>query len=87
MNTKDQAKKDYEENIQLMQGLMGRLDAVEKKTTAEVEHPDPTKHKYISFVKSFFRIVAGITLCFGEFAVAGVLLIVAEALGIYEEMV
>ncbi len=87
MNTKDQAKKDYEENIQLMQDLMGRLDAVERKTTSEVEHPDPTKHKYISFVKSFFRIVAGITLCFGEFAVAGLLLIVAEALGIYEEMV
>jgi hypothetical protein len=87
MNAKDQAKKDYEANIQLMQDLMGRLDAVEKKTTSEVEHPDPTKHKYISFVKSFFRIIAGIALCFGEFAVAGVLLIVAEALGIYEEMV
>ena len=87
MNTKDQAKKDYEENIQLMQGLMGRLAAVEKKTTGEVEHPDPTKHKHISFVKSFFRIIAGIALCFGEFIVAGLLLIVAEALGIYEEMV
>ena len=52
-----------------------------------MEHPDPIKHKLISFVKSGFRILAGITLFFGSFAVAGVLLIVAEILGIVEEMV
>lgn len=51
------------------------------------KHPDPKKHKYISFVKSFFRIIAGTALCFGEFAVAGSLLIVAEVLGIAEELV
>jgi hypothetical protein len=51
------------------------------------KHPDPKKHKYISFVKSFFRIVAGGALCFGEFAIAGALLIVAEVLGIAEELV
>ena len=50
-------------------------------------HPDPKKHKYISFVKSFFRIVAGVSLCFGEFAIAGGLFIVAEVLGIAEELV
>ena len=53
----------------------------------EIKHPDPKKHKYISFIKSGFRILAGVTLCFGEFAVAGVLLIVAEILGIAEELV
>jgi hypothetical protein len=52
-----------------------------------VKHPDPTKHKYISFVKSGFRILAGIALCFGEFIIAGSLLIVAELLGIAEELV
>jgi len=51
------------------------------------QHPDPTKHKYISFVKSGFRILAGGALCFGEFTIAGVLLIVAELLGIAEELV
>lgn len=53
----------------------------------EYKHPDPKKHQYISFVKSGFRILAGITLCFGEFVIAGVLLIVAESLGIIEELV
>jgi tRNA-binding EMAP/Myf-like protein len=51
------------------------------------KHPDAKKHKYISFVKSGFRILAGATLFFGEFAVAGALLIVAEILGIAEELV
>lgn len=54
----------------------------------ETNHiPDPLKHKYISFVKSGFRILAGATLFFGEFAVAGALIIVAEILGIVEEIV
>jgi hypothetical protein len=52
-----------------------------------VDHPDPKKHQYISFVKSFFRIVAGGALCFGEFTIAGGLFIVAELLGIAEELV
>jgi len=49
--------------------------------------PDPTKHKYISFVKSGFRILAGIALIYGSVVVAGSLLIFAELLGIVEEMV
>ena len=54
----------------------------------ETNHiPDPLKHKYISFVKSGFRILAGATLFFGEFAVAGALIIAAEILGIVEEIV
>ena len=55
---------------------------------AETEkHPDPIKHKYISFVKSGLRILAGVSLCFGEFVIAGSLLVVAEILGIAEELV
>ena len=49
--------------------------------------PDPTKHKYISFIKSGFRIIAGIALICGSVVAAGALLIFAELLGIVEEMV
>lgn len=52
-----------------------------------IEYPDATKHKYISFVKSGFRILAGAVLFIGQFEIAGALLIVAEILGIAEEMV
>ena len=41
----------------------------------EYRHPDPIKHKYISFAKSAVRILAG------------ALLILAEVLGIVEELV
>ena len=80
---------EYEENIEIMKDLRNRIDAVLHTNAGQTNTniPDPTKHKYISFVKSFFRIIAGTALCFGEFTIAGVLLIVAEALGIYEEMV
>ena len=49
--------------------------------------PDPVKHKNISFVKSAFRIVAGLMLCAGQVFAAGAFLILAEGLGIAEEMV
>jgi hypothetical protein len=56
--------------------------------------PDPVKHKYISFAKSALRIAAGLALAGGGWLemnpyimYAGVLLIVAEVLGIAEEMV
>jgi hypothetical protein len=60
---------------------------LDTEPSTETKHPDPKKHQYISFVKSGFRILAGATLFFGEFAVAGALLIVAEVLGIIEELV
>ena len=80
----------HDENIEVMKDLRKRLDAVinkEDRNESLIEYPDAVKHKYISFVKSGFRILAGITLCFGEFAIAGGLLIVAEVLGIAEELV
>jgi len=70
-----------------VQDIKKAKSVLENQSTDVVKHPDPIKHKYISFVKSGFRILAGITLCFGEFVVAGILLIVAEALGIVEEIV
>jgi hypothetical protein len=51
------------------------------------KHPDPLKHKYISFTKSAIRIAAGTVLCFGMIGYAGALLILAEILGIVEEVV
>lgn len=49
--------------------------------------PDPLWHRRISFAKSALRIVAGATLIGEMFWVAGVLFIVAEVLGIVEEIV
>lgn len=43
-------------------------------------------HFWISLVKSGFRIGAGISLFKGDFMSAGTLLIIAEALGIAEEI-
>lgn len=43
-------------------------------------------HFRISVVKSSLRIVAGIALCKSDIWVAGVLFIVAEILGIVEEL-
>ena len=50
-------------------------------------YPDASKHKNISFIKSGFRIIAGFALFMGEFQAAGGLLVIAEILGIAEEMV
>jgi len=81
---------EYEQNIEIMKDLRNRIDAVLSTSSTDTKRlsiPDPLKHKYISFVKSGFRILAGISLCFGEFIIAGVLLIVAELLGVAEELV
>lgn len=56
--------------------------------------PDPSNHLKISLIKSAFRIVAGLALAGGGWLEmnpyiqwAGILLIVAEGLGIAEELV
>ena len=57
---------------------------------SEMKHPDPKKHQYISFVKSVWRIIAGVALCFSPdtyIMLAGASLVVAEILGIVEELV
>lgn len=43
-------------------------------------------HFYVSLVKSVLRIAAGSFLIMGSFVVAGALFIVAEILGIVEEL-
>jgi hypothetical protein len=44
-------------------------------------------HFYVSLVKSALRIGAGFVLMFGHFIPAGILLMLAEVLGIVEELV
>ena len=54
----------------------------------EIQPQDTSKgHFYISLIKSGIRIIAGAYLVMGDFAIAGLLLITAELLGILEEMV
>lgn len=52
-----------------------------------MEHPDPKLHRDISFAKSALRILAGIMLATGHFVLAGIIIIIAECLGIAEELV
>ena len=82
---------ENEKNIEVMKEIRSKLDKVLQKApnTNEVEykHPDPLKHKYISFAKSSVRIAAGVALCYSMFWYAGSLLILAEVLGIVEEIV
>ena len=49
-------------------------------------HPDARKHQIVSFIKSTIRIVGYIYLPI-NLLVAAILLIMAEAVGIYEELV
>jgi len=54
----------------------------------EVQPRDASRgHFYVSLVKSGLRIIAGIFIINGNFYVAGSLLILAEVLGIIEELV
>jgi hypothetical protein len=59
-----------------------------------MEHPNPKKHLQISLIKSIVRIVAGLALAGGGWLEmnpyiqgAGLLLVLAEVLGIAEELV
>ena len=52
-----------------------------------MNQPDPKLHQRISFVKSALRIVAGGSLVAGNLFFAGIMIVVAEMLGIVEELV
>jgi hypothetical protein len=54
----------------------------------EVQPKDTSKgHFYVSIVKSAVRIAAGAALIMGSLVVCGALIILAEILGIVEELV
>jgi hypothetical protein len=53
-----------------------------------IQPKDTSKgHFYISLVKSVLRIVAGAAFCYGAIYAGGIFLILAEGLGIVEELV
>jgi len=52
-----------------------------------MNHPDPKRHQTISFAKSAIRIIASISLMGGSLVAAGFGFILAEVLGIIEELV
>lgn len=59
-----------------------------RKPMIEIQPKDTSKgHFYVSIVKSGIRMGAGIALIRGELITAGALLIIAECLGILEEVV
>jgi hypothetical protein len=58
------------------------------KPMIDIQPKDTSRgHFYVSLAKSGLRILAGIFLIDGNFYVAGSLLILAEGLGIVEELV
>ena len=80
-----------EENIEIMKDLRSRLDKVlenQPESKINIQPKDTSKgHFYASLVKSGFRILAGANLGVGNLMIAGVLLVVAEIVGIVEELV
>ena len=62
--------------------------ALTKPNKNQIGHPDPKRHRRISFVKSAVRIAAGIALVWPQnLILAGAFLILAEVLGVAEELV
>jgi hypothetical protein len=63
--------------------------ALTRPATHQVKssHPNPARHKIVSFVKSGLRIVACGFLAYYSLQEAAILLAVAEGLGILEELV
>jgi len=72
----------------MVAGTRKRENVEGVKIMIEVQPKDPSRgHFYVSLVKSALRIIAGVFLIDGNLLVAGALLILAEGLGIIEELV
>jgi hypothetical protein len=54
--------------------------------TEKIKYPDPKKHQRLSFIKSGIRIVGYVLIPF-DLGIAAAILIISEAIGIYEELV
>lgn len=86
----DTCGKPYQPGCDYRQGRCPHHPAVldvDKIKEKFMKQPDPQAHFLLSVVKSGFRIAAGCTLIMGFLVTTGVLLIIAEAIGIAEEMV
>ena len=87
MSNHDEAVEDIKKAKDAIDGLNQPQPVSLGDLQKTMNIPDPAKHKYISFGKSAIRIAAGGALYLGAFEIAGALLIIAEILGIAEEMV
>jgi hypothetical protein len=58
-----------------------------QRKNIEMKTPDPKLHQRISLVKSAIRIIAGCNLAVGNLFFAGTMFVVAEILGVVEELV
>jgi hypothetical protein len=61
--------------------------ALTRPTKTQVTHPHPIKHRTISFVKSGLRMVACGFLAYYDIQIAACLFLLAELLGVAEELV
>jgi len=61
------------------------METSEKQKESNI--PNPEWHFRLSILKSFLRVLAGMALVKGSFQACGVLLIIAELVGIAEEIV
>jgi hypothetical protein len=76
MSTFDEAVKEIKKTKDILDGEV-----------TSIKHPDAKKHLYVSLAKSAIRILAGGCLVTGNFVFAGIGFILAEVLGIVEELV
>ena len=88
-DTQKMIDKDYQEAVD---DIKKALTVLENKPNSdlpikETKQPDAVWHLRISLAKSIIRIIAGGALVMNELFVAGSLLILAEILGIGEELV
>jgi len=75
------------EAVEDIKKAKGVIDSASNAQELADAYPDAKKHLYVSLAKSFIRIVAGVCLVVGFPVWCGVGLVVAEALGIVEELV
>jgi hypothetical protein len=54
---------------------------------SEVKYPDAKKHRDLSFIKSGLRIVACLGALSGSVVFLAIVLLAAEIVGVYEELV
>lgn len=76
MSTFDEAVKEIKKTKDILDGEI-----------TSIKHPDAKKHLYVSLAKSAIRILAGGCLVTGNFVFAGIGFILAEVLGVVEELV
>ena len=79
--------KNYQEAVKDIKQALTVLEKQNDAPQTASQHPDAAWHLRVSVAKSIVRILAGGVLCAGDLFWAGSLLILAEGLGIVEELV